>query len=121
MFHALIINALVTPLQQDMRVPAKLSHCVLSFRDLSYGKGSTSPLRNAELPKIEDRDPWDGKDAEVNKCVSIVAGEGLTLRIAFVHVPLKQNHTHVCHLRGNCHVRCLYGQHEKNVHRGVVM
>ena len=36
------------------------------LRDLSYGKGSTLPLRNAELPKIEARDPWDGKDAEVS-------------------------------------------------------
>lgn len=35
------------------------------LRDLSYGKGSTSPIRNAELPKIETRDPWDGKDAEL--------------------------------------------------------
>nr|DAZ86369.1 TPA_inf: venom-related protein PDI [Conus ebraeus] len=35
------------------------------LRDLSYGKGSTSPLRNAELPKIEAREPWDGKDAEL--------------------------------------------------------
>ncbi|XP_076456870.1 protein disulfide-isomerase A6 homolog [Babylonia areolata] len=35
------------------------------LRDLSYGKGSTSPLKNAELPKIEVREPWDGKDGEL--------------------------------------------------------
>ncbi|KAL8585699.1 Protein disulfide-isomerase A6 [Nucella lapillus] len=35
------------------------------LRDLSYGKGSTSPLRNAALPKIESREPWDGKDGEL--------------------------------------------------------
>lgn len=35
------------------------------LRDLSYGKGSTLPLRNADLPKIEAREPWDGKDAEI--------------------------------------------------------
>jgi len=33
------------------------------FRDLSYGKGSTAPIRGAELPKIRDVEPWDGKDA----------------------------------------------------------
>ncbi|KAL8569960.1 hypothetical protein ACOMHN_056392 [Nucella lapillus] len=35
------------------------------LRDLSFGKGSTAPLRSAELPKIEKRDPWDGKDAQL--------------------------------------------------------
>ncbi|CAB3373415.1 Hypothetical predicted protein [Cloeon dipterum] len=32
------------------------------LRDLSYGRGSTAPLRGAELPKIEESEPWDGKD-----------------------------------------------------------
>ncbi|CAG5122802.1 unnamed protein product, partial [Candidula unifasciata] len=32
------------------------------LRDLSYGKGSTAPLKNAKLPKIETVEPWDGKD-----------------------------------------------------------
>nr|KAG5692877.1 hypothetical protein BaRGS_002312 [Batillaria attramentaria] len=35
------------------------------LRDLSYGKGSTSPLRNAALPSINTVEPWDGKDAEL--------------------------------------------------------
>ncbi|KAK7091295.1 protein disulfide-isomerase A6 homolog [Littorina saxatilis] len=35
------------------------------LRDLSYGKGSTSPLRHATLPTVEKREPWDGKDAEL--------------------------------------------------------
>lgn len=33
------------------------------LRDLSYGKGNTAPVKGAQLPKIETRDPWDGKDA----------------------------------------------------------
>uniref|UniRef100_A0A0B7AR86 protein disulfide-isomerase n=1 Tax=Arion vulgaris TaxID=1028688 RepID=A0A0B7AR86_9EUPU len=32
------------------------------LRELSYGKGSTAPLKNAQLPKVENVDPWDGKD-----------------------------------------------------------
>ncbi|XP_025092026.1 protein disulfide-isomerase A6 homolog [Pomacea canaliculata] len=35
------------------------------LRDLSYGKGSTAPLRSAKLPKLNAREPWDGKDAEM--------------------------------------------------------
>lgn len=34
------------------------------LRDLSYGKGSTSPLKGAELPKIVDTEKWDGKDGQ---------------------------------------------------------
>jgi len=36
------------------------------FRDLSYGRVSsiTGTLRG-DLPTIEKRDPWDGKDAEL--------------------------------------------------------
>ncbi|KAK2714764.1 hypothetical protein QYM36_009100 [Artemia franciscana] len=33
------------------------------LRDLSYGKGSTAPIRGTELPKIRDVEPWDGKEA----------------------------------------------------------
>jgi len=32
------------------------------LRDLSYGKGSTAPLKNAKLPAITKVDKWDGKD-----------------------------------------------------------
>jgi len=32
------------------------------LRDLSYGKGRTSPVRGASMPKISKVDAWDGKD-----------------------------------------------------------
>jgi len=32
------------------------------LRDLSYGKGRTSPVRGAAMPKISKVDAWDGKD-----------------------------------------------------------
>lgn len=32
------------------------------LRDLSYGRGSTAPMRGAELPKVVKSEPWDGKD-----------------------------------------------------------
>ncbi len=35
------------------------------LRDLSYGKGRTSPVKGAQLPKIDAIDPWDGKDGEM--------------------------------------------------------
>ncbi|ODN03361.1 Protein disulfide-isomerase A6 [Orchesella cincta] len=35
------------------------------LRDLSYGKGSTAPIRGATLPKIDSVDPWDGKDGQL--------------------------------------------------------
>ena len=35
------------------------------LRDLSYGKGRTSPIRGAKLPVIDTIDPWDGKDGEM--------------------------------------------------------
>ncbi|KAL5018533.1 hypothetical protein ScPMuIL_004255 [Solemya velum] len=35
------------------------------LRDLSYGRGSTAPLKNAKLPPIQTTDPWDGKDGEL--------------------------------------------------------
>ena len=65
MLHALVINMQVTPLYPKVNTGRNHKHGFHHFRDLSYGKGSTSPLRNAELPKIEEREPWDGKDAEV--------------------------------------------------------
>ncbi|KAK2714229.1 hypothetical protein QYM36_008709 [Artemia franciscana] len=33
------------------------------LRDPSYGKGSTAPIRGADLPKFRDVEPWHGKDA----------------------------------------------------------
>lgn len=39
---------------------------VLSFsRDLSFGRGSTAPVKGAALPKINPTEPWDGKDGEL--------------------------------------------------------
>ncbi len=35
------------------------------LRDLSYGKGRTSPVKGAAMPKISKRDPWDGKDGQL--------------------------------------------------------
>lgn len=32
------------------------------LRDLSYGKGNTSPVKGEALPKIYKAEPWDGKD-----------------------------------------------------------
>jgi len=37
------------------------------LRELSYGRGSTAPVKGAELPKIISQDPWNGKDAEPPK------------------------------------------------------
>jgi len=35
------------------------------LRDLSYGKGRTSPVKGAAIPKIDAIDAWDGKDGEL--------------------------------------------------------
>ena len=35
------------------------------LRDLSYGRGSTEPLRQSQLPNAKETSKWDGKDAEV--------------------------------------------------------
>ncbi|KAL1123640.1 hypothetical protein AAG570_002716 [Ranatra chinensis] len=35
------------------------------LRDLSYGRGTTAPVRGAALPKVNDSEPWDGKDGEL--------------------------------------------------------
>ena len=32
------------------------------LRDLSYGKGRTSPVRGAKMPEIKKVEAWDGKD-----------------------------------------------------------
>nr|XP_053647149.1 protein disulfide-isomerase A6 homolog [Cherax quadricarinatus] len=32
------------------------------LRDISYGRGRTSPVRGAQLPSISKTEPWDGKD-----------------------------------------------------------
>jgi len=37
------------------------------LRELSYGRGSTAPIKGAELPKVTPQDPWNGKDAEPPK------------------------------------------------------
>lgn len=35
------------------------------LRDLSYGKGRTTPVRGASLPKLATIDAWDGKDGQL--------------------------------------------------------
>ncbi|XP_046574574.1 protein disulfide-isomerase A6 homolog [Haliotis rubra] len=35
------------------------------LRELSFGRGSTAPIKNAKLPAIVDSEPWDGKDGEL--------------------------------------------------------
>lgn len=35
------------------------------LRDLSFGRGSTAPVKGASMPKIETIEPWDGKDGEL--------------------------------------------------------
>ena len=35
------------------------------MRDLSYGKGRTSPVKGAQIPKIDTIEAWDGKDGEL--------------------------------------------------------
>lgn len=32
------------------------------LRDISYGRGRTSPVRGAKLPVLKKAEPWDGKD-----------------------------------------------------------
>lgn len=33
--------------------------------DLSYGRGTTAPVKGAALPEIQTTEPWDGKDGEL--------------------------------------------------------
>ncbi|KAK7868099.1 hypothetical protein R5R35_005546 [Gryllus longicercus] len=35
------------------------------LRDLSFGRGSTAPVKGAALPKVNPTEPWDGKDGEL--------------------------------------------------------
>jgi len=35
------------------------------LRDLSYGRGTTAPIKGASLPKISNVEPWDGKDGQL--------------------------------------------------------
>lgn len=39
--------------------------CSFSPRDLSFGRGTTAPVKGAKLPDINSIDPWDGKDGEL--------------------------------------------------------
>lgn len=32
------------------------------LRDISFGRGRTAPVRGAQLPKVMETEPWDGKD-----------------------------------------------------------
>ena len=56
--------------------PKKLKYSILrgSFgydgineylRDLSYGRGSTFPVKGATLPPVKTISPWDGKDGQL--------------------------------------------------------
>lgn len=38
---------------------------LIDFRDLSYGKGNTAPVKGSQIPKIASTDAWDGKDGEL--------------------------------------------------------
>ncbi|KAG8232915.1 hypothetical protein J437_LFUL011023 [Ladona fulva] len=35
------------------------------LRDLSFGRGSTAPVKGASLPKIHATEPWDGQDGQL--------------------------------------------------------
>lgn len=35
------------------------------LRDLSFGRGHTAPVKGAQLPKIHNIEPWDGKDGQL--------------------------------------------------------
>ena len=56
--------------------PKKLKYSILrgSFghdgineylRDLSYGRGSTFPVKGAAIPSVQSIAPWDGKDGQL--------------------------------------------------------
>lgn len=45
--------------------------CFYIYRDLSYGKGAPIPLKDTKIANIEKTEPWDGKDGEVNKKISM--------------------------------------------------
>lgn len=35
------------------------------LRDLSFGRGNTAPIKGAQLPNIQETEPWDGKDGQL--------------------------------------------------------
>ena len=35
------------------------------LRDLSYGRGSTFPVKGAAVPTVRSIDAWDGKDGQL--------------------------------------------------------
>ena len=35
------------------------------LRDLSFGRGSTAPVKGAQLPNINTIEPWDGQDGQL--------------------------------------------------------
>lgn len=35
------------------------------YRDLSYGRGNTAPIKEQKLPEIVKTEAWDGKDGEL--------------------------------------------------------
>lgn len=35
------------------------------LRDLSYGRGSTFPVKGASIPTVKTIQPWDGKDGQL--------------------------------------------------------
>lgn len=37
------------------------------LRELSYGRGSSVPVKGAKLPQVVDVEPWDGKDAKMEE------------------------------------------------------
>lgn len=52
---------------------AKLTNpCFYNYRDLSYGKGAPIPLKDTKIANIEKTEPWDGKDGEVIKKISVL-------------------------------------------------
>lgn len=53
---------------------AKITNpCFYIYRDLSYGKGAPIPLKDTKIANIEKTEPWDGKDGEVNKKISMLS------------------------------------------------
>ncbi|XP_074593237.1 pre-mRNA-splicing factor SYF1-like [Brevipalpus obovatus] len=53
-----------------LRGPFSLDGINEFLRDLSYGRGSSIPVRGAKLPKIVQLDPWDGKDGVAPSIIS---------------------------------------------------
>lgn len=53
-----------------LRGPFSLDGINEFLRDLSYGRGSSIPVRGAKLPKISQLDPWDGRDGVAPSIIS---------------------------------------------------